>query len=123
VLRPRGLLFLTAPWLSPYRRRRLRAGGYESVDFSSEPASFYQFALSRKEVCAALAVHGFQVIRWQGLASDVSLREEATALKRPIGWLLGSRGTLAKRILRRVILRGLNPYCGHSFLAVARRMA
>jgi hypothetical protein len=36
-------------------------------------------------------------------------------------WLLGSRGSLLKRLLRRAVVRGLNPYCGHSFLAVARR--
>ena len=123
ILRPAGLLFLTAPWLSPYRRSKLRAGGYPSTDFSAEPASFYQFALCRKEVRTALERHGFQLLRWRGLASDWSLKEEMTSLRQPIDWLLNSRGTLAKRVLRRVILSGLNGYCGHSFLAVARRAA
>src|SRR5205085_6450543 len=53
VLKQRGMLFLTAPWLSPYRRRKVRAGGYPSMDFSSEPPAFFQFALGRNEVCAA----------------------------------------------------------------------
>lgn len=123
ILRPAGALFLTAPWLSPYRRRRVRAGGYPRMDFSSEPASFYQFALCRQEIGAALARYGFELLRWRGRASDVSLKEEVTNLKRPIDWLLNSRGTLAKRALRRVILSGLNRYCGHTFLAVARRRA
>jgi SAM-dependent methyltransferase len=123
VLKPGGMLFLTAPWLSPYRRRKVRAGGYLSMEFSSEPPTFYQFALSRGEVCAALGRHGFQLVRWRGLASDVSLKEEMTGLKRPINWLLGSRGTIVKRVFRRVILRGLNTYCGHTFIAVARRVA
>jgi SAM-dependent methyltransferase len=123
VLRQDGLLFLTAPWLSPHRRRKARAGGYPIVDFSSEPASFFQFALCRSEILAALGRHGFQLIRWRGLAADVSLREDLAGLKRPLDWLLNSRGTLAKRVFRRVALRALSPYCGHSFLAVARRIA
>jgi SAM-dependent methyltransferase len=123
VLKPGGILFLTAPWLSPWRRRKLRAGGYARMDFSSEPAAFFQFALSREEVCAALRRHGFAIIRWRGLAADVALKEETRALKRPIDWLLDSRGSVAKRILRRGILRVLDAYCGHSFLAVARRVA
>jgi len=123
VLTPGGMLFLTAPWLSLYRRRKVRAGRYASMEFATEPATFFQFALSRDEVCAALRRHGFELVRWRGLASDVSLREEMIGLRRPVNWLLDSRGTLVKRVFRRAILSGLNAYCGHSFLAVARRTA
>ena len=123
ILKCGGMLFLTAPWLSPYRRRKVRSGAFASLEFASEPAAFFQFALPREEICAALTRHGFRLVRWRGLASDVSLKEEVTGLKRPIDWLLNSRGTLAKRVLRRITLSALNGYCGHSFLAVARRSA
>jgi SAM-dependent methyltransferase len=122
VLRPRGILFLTAPWLSPYRTRKAGSGGYPAVEFHVEPDSFYQFALGRAEVAAQIARHGFELLRWQGMASEISMMEDMTALKGPIHWLFGSKGSIFKRVLRKTVSSALNPYCGHSFLAVARRM-
>ncbi len=121
VLRRRGFLFLTAPWFSPYRLHKARANGYPRSDFSDEPASFYQFALSRREVTAALAARGFELLAWGGRVSEISVKEDMTALKAQREWLLGSRGSLLKRAFRRALCGGLNPWCGHSFLAVARR--
>ena len=40
VLRPGGFLFLTAPWLSPYRRSKAGRQGYARRDFASEPHGF-----------------------------------------------------------------------------------
>ncbi len=121
VLKPCGFLFLTAPWFSPYRERRVRAGHYPSDEFADEPASFYQFALSRAEVCSALVRHGFEVLRWQGVASEISMQEDMPHLKRQVDWLLGSRGSIVKRVLRKAIARSVDSYCGHSFMAIARR--
>jgi SAM-dependent methyltransferase len=122
VLRPGGILFLTAPWLSPYRTRKAANGGYPAVEFHSESDSFYQFALGRAEVAAQLAQHGFELLSWQGMASEVSMKEDMAALKGPIHWLFGSKGSIFKRVLRKAASSALNPYCGHSFLAVSRRM-
>lgn len=121
VLRPRGFMFLTAPWFSPYRQYKARSGGYLNADFAQEPDTFYQFALSREEVSAQLIKHGFRVLHWYGRVSEISMREDMTAFRRPIDWLLGSRGSIVKRIFRRVVANSLNPYCGHSFLAIAQR--
>lgn len=123
VLRPRGFMFLTAPWFSPYRQYRAHNNGYSNVDFVHEPDAFYQFALSRKEVSAQLLKHGFHVLRWSGRVSEISMKEDMTAFRRPVDWLLGSRGSIIKRALRRVVASSLNPYCGHSFLAIAQRTA
>ena len=121
VLRPKGFLFLSAPWFSPYRRLKVRRSGYPRSDFVDEPETFYQFALSRPEVEIQLAAHGFEVLRWRGLASEISVKEDMTACRAQVDWLLGSRGSIVKRLLRRVVVEGLNPFFGHSFLAVARR--
>lgn len=121
VLRPGRLLFLTAPWLSPYRRWRARKGGYPRLDFASEPEAFYQFALGRREVTAALERHGFELLRWRGLAPEISMQEDMDSLRRPVQWLLGSRGPVPKRVLRRVVTGAAGPFCGHSFMAIARR--
>jgi SAM-dependent methyltransferase len=123
VLKPNGFLFLTAPWLSPYRRYKARAGGYVCGDFSSEPAGFYQFALGRKEVCSELVRHGFRVVKWRGRMSELSMRDDMTLFQRQTRWLLSSRGSLMKRVARWAIFSALNRYCGHSFLVVARRSA
>jgi len=121
VVRPSGFLFLTAPWLSPYRAQRAGKGKYPVAEFQAEPNSFYQFALGRVEVAAQIARYGFELVRWRGLASEVSMMEDMAALKRPIHWLFGARGSILKRVARKLIASALNPYCGHSFLAVARR--
>jgi ubiquinone/menaquinone biosynthesis C-methylase UbiE len=121
VLKPGGFFFLTAPWLSPYRMHKARAGGYPRGDFACEPDGFYQFALSRNEVCRKLAQHGFQVLQWRGRMSEISMRDEMSHFQRQTRWLLSSRGSFVKRIARRAIFTALNGYCGHSFLAVARR--
>jgi len=121
VLRAGGIFFLTAPWISPYRRRRVRSGDYPVEDFSAEPVSFYQFALGRSEVVDALERHGFRILRWRGSASEISMQEDMPRLKRQIDWLLGSRGSIIKRVIRKSITRCADPYCGHSFMAIARR--
>lgn len=121
VLRSQGLLFLTAPWLSPFRQRKARRNGYSRLDFAAEPPSFYQFALSREEVTEQLLSHGFELLDWRGLACEVCMKEEMTAFRAQVDWLLGSKGSLIKRVLRRTITASLNRYCGHSFLVVARR--
>ncbi len=121
VLKPGGYLFLTAPWFSPLRQERARAGAYEEIDASSEPQDFYQFALGREEVAGELARHGFEVESWRGRVSEISMKDDMVKYRKPIEWLLGSRGSIVKRVVRRVVARSLNSYCGHSFLAVARR--
>jgi SAM-dependent methyltransferase len=120
VLRPGGVLFLTAPWFSPLRQRKAVAGDYPAVDFDAEPKNFYQFALRRSEVSAALARHGFEILSWQGMAAELALQNDVGIFRRQLGWLFGSRGSILKRLVRRALIEGAKPYCGHSFMAVAR---
>ena len=121
VLRPGGFLFLTAPWFSPYRRSKARRQGYARHDFASEPPDFYQFALGRDEVAAALDRHGLDLRRWRGLAPEISMQEDMAGLKKPVHWLFASRGSPVKRALRRMVCNSFSSYCGHSFMAIARR--
>lgn len=123
VLRPGGYLFLTAPWFSPFRQNKARAGGYPAIEPQQEPDGFYQFALARKEVSEQLERHGFELRSWRGRVSEISLRNDATRFRGAIEWLLGSRGSIVKRVLRKLVARSLDGRCGHSFLAVARRAA
>ena len=93
------------------------------MDFAAEPADFYQFALSREDVSTRLAASGFDVERWVGTACEISLREDVPSMAKPVEWLFGSRGSMPKRLLRGAVMKVLDPYCGHSFLAIARRRA
>jgi SAM-dependent methyltransferase len=121
VLRPGGYLFLTAPWFSPYRRRKARVNGYPRSDFDAEPDLFYQFALGRPEINASLISHGFKPVLWRGRVPEISMKEDMTSFASLREWLLGSRGSIAKRLLRRAAVLGISGWCGHSFLAVAQR--
>jgi hypothetical protein len=49
------------------------------------------------------------------------MKDEMESARRPVNWLLGSRGSLPKRVIRRIVLEAMNPWCGHSFMAIARR--
>ena len=100
----------------------MRRGGYPRQDFASEPDAFYQFALSRREGSAQLERHGFELLNWRGIAPEVSMKEDMTSLRRPMEWLFGSRGSFAKRALRRSVTGAVAGLCGHSFMAIARRM-
>jgi SAM-dependent methyltransferase len=122
VLRSNGMLFLTAPWFSPYRVRKARSNGYPVAEFQTEPDLFYQFALGRAEVAARIAQFGFALVSWQGLAPEISMMEDMVAFKGPIHWLFGSSGSIPKRVLRKAVSNALSSYCGHTFLAVARRI-
>jgi SAM-dependent methyltransferase len=123
VLKPGGFLFLTAPWLSPFRLRKAKAGEYQRLDVVSEPENYFQFALARPEVSERLAAHEFALERWSGIACEISILEDMISLRGPVRWLFGSRGSLVKRVCRRALIECLNPFCGHSFLAIARRKA
>ena len=121
IVRRGGFLFLSAPWFSPYRRFKARRHGYPTVDFADQPELFYQFALARDDVSARLARHGFELLSWRGRAAEISMREDMKSCKRQIEWLFGSKGSIVKRVLRVALTRSLDPFCGHSFLAVASR--
>ncbi len=121
VLGPGRLLFLTAPWFSPYRRLKAWGGGFPRQDFTSEPNDFYQFALGGREVSAQLERHGFELLQMRGIAPERSMLEDMSSLQRPVKWLLGSRGSLPKRILRGIVMRSIGGFCGHSFMAIARK--
>ena len=121
VLKTDGYLFLSTPWFSPYRKWKAIRGGYPEIDFSDEPEAFYQFALSRQEIEAALEKQGFQLQRWTGLFSDMCMLEDMMSVKTQITWLLKPGGSLLKRFTRRFITELVRPFCGHSYLAVAQR--
>ena len=121
IVRRGGYLFLSAPWFSPYRRFKARRHDYPTVDFADQPELFYQFALARDDVSARLARHGFELLSWRGRAAEISMREDMKSCKRQIEWLFGSKGSIVKRVLRVALTRSLDPFCGHSFLAVAGR--
>lgn len=121
VIRSGGIFFLTAPWFSPYRQRKAREGGYPTAEFASEPDAFYQFALGREEVSGALKRIGFKLLSWHGFAPEISMREDMDSIRPAVSWLIGSRGALPKRVLRRIVTRSVADYCGHSFMAIARR--
>lgn len=121
VLKPGAYFFLTAPWFSPYRQRVARKGRFDAVEYGEEPTDFYQFALPRDEVVKNLKAHDFDIVGWHGIAAAFALTREARTARGTIDWLFGSRGSLPKRVLRKVVSESLNGFMGHSFLAIAKR--
>lgn len=49
------------------------------------------------------------------------MQEDMESLRRPAHWLPGSRGSLPRRVPRRVVAGALAGYCVHPMLAIAER--
>jgi SAM-dependent methyltransferase len=76
VLRDRGVMVISVPWLSPLRRaQRLRP--------SAPPAGavFYQYFFTRAEILAAVSAAGFDVIATDGYGTLKTLRDEWRELR------------------------------------------
>lgn len=72
VLRPEGFLFLSAPWLSPYRQRKARAGGYPIRIFQTNPSPSINSRLAGKR--CARNLRGKDSISCAGLAGPPKSR-------------------------------------------------
>ncbi len=65
VLRPGGYVFVSVPWLSPYRiRSGFQSGGDNSALFNGrDNAEFYQYYITEKELSDYCSQAGFKVVK------------------------------------------------------------
>lgn len=77
VLRSGGILFLTFPAMSGFRKRKAANGRYDPWQESSEQlARFYQFALDPDRVTRQFENGGFKLIESRGIGSLKGLEDE-----------------------------------------------
>ena len=121
VIKPKGYLFLTFPWMSPLRKFKARKGFYKALDKSKiDVKSFYQFILDEREVIKDLSANGFRLI--QRLPSDATkgLKDEIFFLKPILQRIYNSQIILAKGI-RFLISLLFSKFAGHSILLVFQK--
>jgi ubiquinone/menaquinone biosynthesis C-methylase UbiE len=119
VLKPKGLLFVSVPflnWRHILRDSFLKKGWDKTYD-NTQNQRFYQWRLTRPELCMELGMRGFRVMR-------VTPIHKAEGVGRWLDWdfRLFKRGTKSFRIARRAFSYILPSfYVSHMILAVAQK--
>lgn len=123
ILKKGGYLFLSFPYMSPFRILKARLGGYTNRIFSKEPDCFYQFALCHNEVIRILKKYGFKVEKKYSQSGLKGILGEIGFLSGVLNLLYSFTG---KSIFIRAIRFGLDKLltfvgCGHSIMIIFRR--
>lgn len=124
VIKPKGYLFLTFPYMSPLRVLKSKLGIYPVANFVKDPSDFYQFALNSKSVIKSVENHGFKLLQKKPFDGFRGLQSELKFLNSILGPIdeLSQKSILGKA-LRFLIARFVQPLASHSILLVFRKKA
>ena len=122
VVKKRGYLFLTFPYMSPLRILKGKLGSYPGVESAQEPKKFYQFALNKNDVIKEFEREGFRKVSakpfdgFRGLLSDAQI---LSFILKPIDKL--SKTNRIALGLRFFLGRLAQPIASHSVLIVFQK--
>jgi len=121
TLRVGGFLFVSFPYLSPLRRLKILFKMYPFADkheLESQSDTFYQFALSFRQVQADLEGLGFQMKEFLTYDGIKGFKDEVTPLKSVLQEIYdGHRGKSWRRPLDRLF----KPFASHCALLVLQK--
>jgi len=121
VLKDGGYLFLTFPYLSPFRKIKIKLNLYNIFDRGNfKEEKFYQFALDYENVRQNLEKNGFQLVYKKPLDGFKGLKDETSAIKNVLQKIYSSQNIIFK-ILSAIISNVLTPISGHSILLVFKK--
>jgi SAM-dependent methyltransferase len=124
VIKSGGYLFLTFPYLSNLRKKKIDKNKYELWRSSPElVANFYQFALSGDSVCKVFLDLGFELISRKPINGLKGFKDEigVEALRRLLQKVYDST-SFPGRILAYGLDHILSPLAGHCEMMVFRRL-
>lgn len=80
VIDPGGFLFITFPYMSPFRTIKAKLGLYPTRRFKKQPRRFYQFALDHNKVVAKIEKAGFRLVAQKPFDGFKGLKDEIKIL-------------------------------------------
>lgn len=124
VIQPGGYLFLTFPYMSPFRKLKAKLGFYNRrSDFQGQPADFYQFALNHHAVIQKFQELGFQLVDTKSLDGLKGFKDEIGAFKPVLQKFYNYRGrSVLIRGSRKILTEMLAGFFGHAILLVLKRV-
>lgn len=121
VIKPGGFLFITFPYLSPFRKIKAQLGYYSLFDEKTVGReNFYQFALDHHSVIKEIEKHHFTLVRTTPHAGTKGFKDEVAFLKPLLQRIYDSRNIFLK-IINYGLSITLSRFSGHSILLVFRK--
>lgn len=123
MLKPKGYLFLTFPYMSPLRNLKANLGLYKNYDFNnkSKDNNFYQFILDAEEVKGVVENYGFKLISKYPFDATKGIKDEITWIKSILQKVYNSRNLIAKgiRFLNSILFSKI---ASHGILMVFKKL-
>lgn len=123
VIKDGGYLFCSFPYMNPLRRLKAHLNLYQDSNFESEPAGFYQFALSKTEVIKTMSEFGFTLLAARPSNGFKGILGECAMISMVLEKIYSYNGSsLIIRGLRRFFDFGFTIMgCPHSILLIFQR--
>jgi len=122
VIKPKGYLFLTFPYISPLRKLKARLGFYKTWKPDSvKKDDFYQFILDKEKVKANIEKYGFELVLKCPFDATKGLKDEVFWLRPIFQKIYDSQMIIAKRI-RYINSILFSKAVGHIILLVFRKL-
>jgi SAM-dependent methyltransferase len=120
VIKPDGVLFLSFPHMSRYRKIKARLGVYPRIELE-ENADFYQFALDKNDVKQQFISSGFKFIGEVQAAGLKGFKDDVSIFRGIIKYLLSKNAKLPVKILLYALEKILAPLFSHSIILIFRK--
>ena len=118
VIKPKGYLFLTFPYMSPLRKLKVKLDLYNKLnEEETDLNKFYQFILDENKVIEDFKKHKFNLILKYPYSATKGLKDEILLLNEPLAKAYNSQIIIAKGI-RFLISFFLSKICSHGVLLV-----
>lgn len=119
VIKKGGYLFLTFPYVSSFRRGKIKMGLYPSWNEQLKN-NFYQFVLNPASVGKYFQSLGFSEVYKRPYDGIKGLKDEVSVVQKALQPLYDAK-SLPTRILRHVVNKTLEPASGHMLLLVLQK--
>ena len=122
VVKNNGYLFITFPYMSPFRRIKGALGLYKLQQDLVITDDFHQFALNTKLVVADFTHRGFKLINAIPHDGATGVKDEVYLMKPFLQKLLDYKGhNKFIKAFETIFSRLFSPVCGHCILLVFRK--
>ncbi|MDA2922512.1 class I SAM-dependent methyltransferase [Patescibacteria group bacterium AH-259-L07] len=121
VIKSQGYLFVTFPYMSPFRRLRANLGMYKSFENTYKADNFYQFLLDDRRVTKDFEKYGFKLISKYPYNPVKGIKSEINFLKPVLQKVYDGKNIFTKGV-RFLISLLLSKFAGHCILLVFQKL-